>query len=86
MNIEQNKEIVRAFVKAINERDWERLDDLVDPRFILHSHAAPPVNNREELEEYLRNEFEIFPDGYESIGCRSGIELILLEFLSRRWV
>jgi predicted ester cyclase len=67
MSIEQNKAIVRAFAKAINERDWERLDELVAPNFVRHSHSAPPVKNREELKEYLRAEFAIFPDGHESI-------------------
>jgi predicted ester cyclase len=67
MSIEQNKEVVRAFAKAINVRDRERLDELVDPNFIRHSYAAPSVHSREELKEHLRSEFEIFPDGYESI-------------------
>lgn len=66
-SIEQNKEIVRTFAKAVNERDWDRLDELVHPSFIRHSHSAPPVNSREELKEYLRAEFEIFPDAHESI-------------------
>jgi predicted ester cyclase len=67
MSIEQNKKIVRAFARAINASDCERLDELVDPNFIRHSYAAPAVKNREALKAYLRSEFAIFPDGYESI-------------------
>jgi hypothetical protein len=62
LGIKQNKEIVRAFAKAINERDWRRLDELVHPSFVRHSYAASPVNNREDLKKYLRCDFEIFPD------------------------
>lgn len=65
--LEQNKKIITAFAKAVNERDWERLDELVAPNFVRHSYAAPAVNSREELKAYLRSEFEAFPDGYESI-------------------
>lgn len=67
MDVERNKEIVRAFADAINARDWDRLDRLVAPDVVRHSHSAAPVHGRDELQRYLRGEFEIFPDGQETI-------------------
>lgn len=66
-DVERNKALVRAFVDAINARDWGRLDGLVAPDFVRHSRSAPPVHGRDELERYLRGEFETFPDGQETI-------------------
>jgi predicted ester cyclase len=67
MDLERNKRIVREFADAINARDWARLDRLVAPDFVRHRHAAPPVRSREDLKQYLRDEFAIFPDGLETI-------------------
>lgn len=64
---ERNKKIVREFADAINARDWDRLDQTVASDFVRHSSSAPPVRSREELKRYLHSEFEIFPDGQESI-------------------
>lgn len=66
-DLERNKNVVREFAGAINARDWNRLDETVASSFVRHSSAAPPVRSREELKQYLRSEFEIFPDGRESI-------------------
>lgn len=65
---ETNKEIIRSFVKAINEGNWDSLESLVSPDFVRHSHAAgEPVRNREELISFLRAESETFPDGREEL-------------------
>lgn len=64
---DQNKEVVRRFADAINDRDWSALERLIAPCFVRHSSAAPAVGSREELVRYLREEFEIFPDGCETI-------------------
>lgn len=66
---ETNKCVVRAFVDAVNEQDWQKLDLLVSPHFVRHSEAAKPgsVRNRQELKAFLIKEFEVFPDGRESI-------------------
>ena len=66
-DVEKNKQVVQAFAEAINARDWDRLDTLVAVDFIRHSNAAPGVHSREDLKRYLRREFEIFPDAYESV-------------------
>jgi steroid delta-isomerase-like uncharacterized protein len=66
---ERNKAVVRAFVEAVNARDWDRLDGLVAADFVRHSHAAgqPGARSREDLKAFLRGEFETFPDGCESL-------------------
>jgi predicted ester cyclase len=66
---EQNKAVVRAFVAAINAQDWARLDELVAPDFIRHSHAAgtPEVRSRDDLKRFLKRELETFPDAHETI-------------------
>jgi steroid delta-isomerase-like uncharacterized protein len=64
---DRNKRVVKEFAHAINARDWNRLDRTVSSGFVRHSSSAPPVRSREELKQYLRSEFETFPDGQESI-------------------
>jgi predicted ester cyclase len=72
---ERNKAVLRAFVDAVNARDWGRLAGLVAPEFVRHSYAAgsPGVRSLDDLVQYLRREFETFPD------AREGIEDILAE-------
>jgi steroid delta-isomerase-like uncharacterized protein len=67
---ELNKEIVRAFVAAINAQDWARVADLVAADFVRHSQAAgqPGVHSRDDLIRFLRAELETFPDAHESIA------------------
>jgi steroid delta-isomerase-like uncharacterized protein len=69
MHSERNKTIIRTFIEAVNEQDWDRLDDMVAEHFIRHSHAGgqPEVRSREELKTCLRREFETFPDARESL-------------------
>jgi steroid delta-isomerase-like uncharacterized protein len=64
-----NKAVVRAFVDAINRRDWTALDAVVAAGFVRHSHAAgrPRVRSRDELKTFLRRELEVFPDASETI-------------------
>jgi steroid delta-isomerase-like uncharacterized protein len=63
------KQTVQAFVDAINAQDWTRLDAIVAHDFVRHSIAAgdPPVRSRADLVEFLRREFQIFPDAEEII-------------------
>jgi steroid delta-isomerase-like uncharacterized protein len=64
---EGNKQVVRLFAAAINRRDCDALDDIVATDFVRYSNAAPGVWSREDLKEFLRSEFETFPDAHESI-------------------
>ncbi len=65
--VEKNHQLVRALVDAINAQDWKALERVVAPDFVRHSYAAPGVRSREELIQYLRGEFEAFPDARETI-------------------
>lgn len=66
---EENRAVVRAFVRAVNEQDWPVMEGLVEPDFVRHSEAAgePPVRSREELVDYLVRQFEMFPDASETL-------------------
>lgn len=63
------KQTVQAFVDAINSQDWARLDLLVAPDFVRHSIAAGEsrVRSRADLADFLRREYETFPDAEENI-------------------
>jgi len=69
VDVEPNKTIVRAFVEAINRRDWNRIDQLVSADFTRHSDAAgePEIRSRAELKSFLRRELDAFPDAHESL-------------------
>lgn len=64
-----NKQVVRAFVAAVNARDWKKLSTLVAANFVRHSYAGakPEVASRGALIEFLRSEFETFPDADEKL-------------------
>ena len=66
---DDNRRVVRAFVKAIGAQDWNALASIVPPGFVRHSYAAgaPGVRSRDDLIQYLRNEYETFPDAHETI-------------------
>ncbi len=69
MQTEQNKAVVRAFVEAINARDWDRFDNLVAADFVRHSSAAgqPAARSRADLRAFFQAELSAFPDHHESI-------------------
>ena len=69
MTTEQNKAVVRAFVEAINGKDWRRLDELVTPDFARQSSACgpPPIRSRDQLRDFLAGEAITFPDACETI-------------------
>lgn len=66
---EDNKSIVRAFVDAINTKDWARLRSVLTPDFKRHSVAAgePGVRSAEELIAFLLSEYATFPDAHETL-------------------
>jgi predicted ester cyclase len=67
--LEDNRRVVRAFVRAINAQDWNALASIVATGFVRHSYAAgvPGVRSRDDLIQYLRSEYETFPDAHETI-------------------
>jgi len=69
MTSDHNKAVVRAFVEAINQQDWRRLDDLLAPDFVRHSttFGQPQIRSREQLRDFLAGEAGTFPDAHETI-------------------
>jgi steroid delta-isomerase-like uncharacterized protein len=63
------KQVVRAFIAAINAHRLDRLDDLVAADFVRHSDAAgaTPVRSLADLKTFLRHEQATFPDGHERV-------------------
>lgn len=61
--IEHNKALVRAYTNAINERNWDMLDNIVSNNFVRHSFAAgePGVKSRGDLIQFFRTQEKIFP-------------------------
>lgn len=68
-DLENRKRVIRAFVEAINAKDWNALAEVVAPCFVRHSCAAgaPGIRSRDELIQYLRSESAAFPDARECI-------------------
>lgn len=67
--LEENKQLVRRFVEASNERSWDELDRMVAPEFVRHSQATPDVQveNREQFMVFLRQDAATFPDSRVTI-------------------
>jgi predicted ester cyclase len=64
MSAEENKEIVRRFMDAYNNRELEIFDELVAADYIDHVFEE---RGREHLKTLFTTAFEAFPDWYESI-------------------
>lgn len=64
-----NEEVVRRFVSAINERDFDALDELVASDVVRHSPSTPgvTVTSREEFKGFLRQDLAAFPDATQEI-------------------
>ncbi|MBW7907399.1 MAG: ester cyclase [Kiritimatiellae bacterium] len=64
-----SKSVVRAFVEAINAKDWARLRAVLAPEFRRHSVAAgePGVRSAEDLIAFLVAEYATFPDAHETL-------------------
>ena len=71
VSTEANKQLVGALVDAINQQDWRRFDELVSPEFIRHSSTfgqSQMIRTRDQLRDYLVEEFRTFPDAEETIN------------------
>lgn len=65
----QNKSIARRFGDALNSRNLNALDDVVDPGFVRHSQATPGIAIRslEEFKRFLQDDWAGVPDGQTSV-------------------
>lgn len=66
---ERNKEIVRRFVNAGNQRDYETLAAIVSPTFERHCPATPGVEVRSfaDFRRFLEQDVETFPDNHVTV-------------------
>jgi steroid delta-isomerase-like uncharacterized protein len=64
-----NKDVVRSFVAAINDRDLEALDRLVAPDVKRHSPSTPDVtvNSLDDFRAFLRQDLASVPDSRQEI-------------------
>ena len=66
---EANKDVVRRFVAAINERRFEELDELVSPDAVRRSPSTPglEVRSLDEFKDFLRQDLTGVPDAMQEI-------------------
>ena len=63
-----NKDIVKEFIHATNNRDWDKFENLVTVDFIRHSSSdSVTVDSRDKLKEFHQRELVTFPDIKETI-------------------
>lgn len=67
--IELNKEVVRRFVAAMNERRFDDLDELVAPDVVRRSPSTPglEVRNLEQFKDFLHQDLASVPDATQEI-------------------
>ena len=63
MSLEENKAIVRRFVKAYNERNLDLFDELLAPNYFDQTSKVGP----EGLKQLMNMAFKAFPDFHETI-------------------
>ena len=73
--LESNKDIVRQFAEAVNNSNYDALDDIVAANFLRHSQATPDVKIRslEEFKQFGKASSESFPD------MKGNIEMMIAE-------
>jgi len=67
--LEANKDVVRRFTDALNNKNFELLDDLVVPHFVRHCQATPDVQvqSRDEFIQLQKEFLKSFPDQHITI-------------------
>ena len=59
---EQNKEIGRQFFVAIDQNDFDRLSDLLDPGFAVHVPGLAEALGKEAVFQAISTHYTSFPD------------------------
>ncbi len=64
--MDKNKEIATQMINAINDRNYDMLDELIAPDIVRHCQATPDVNIRSlaEFKEFLKGDAKVFPDSH----------------------
>lgn len=62
--LEANKDLVNRFSTAVNEANWDALDDMFTEDFVRHCQATPDVqiNSREAFIAFQKSFHSSFPD------------------------
>ena len=63
-NLEANKEIVRKFGEAVNNNNYDVLDEIMTANFVRHSQATPEVkvSSLEEFKQFAKVSSNSIPD------------------------
>ncbi len=66
---EHNKDVIRRFLKAWNERRPDLFDALVAADVVRHCPATPAVviQNLDQLKEFMRQDTLVFPDSVQTV-------------------
>jgi steroid delta-isomerase-like uncharacterized protein len=66
---EENKEIVRRFAEALNNKDLGAFDEFLTPDFVRHCQATPDlqIKSREEFKEYYQGVDSVYPDQWMTL-------------------
>ena len=61
-----NKEIAAQMINAINERNYDMLDEVIAPDIVRHCQATPNLNisSLAEFKEFLKVDGKTFPDSH----------------------
>lgn len=61
------REVIQAFVTAVNDQDWPAVETLVADTFVRHSDAGGDLDGRDALIDLLEGEYRTFPDAHETL-------------------
>ena len=61
-----NKETAAQMINAINDRDYDLLDEIMAPDLVRHCQATPNLNihSLNEFKEFLKEDLKTFPDSH----------------------
>ncbi|MGD2072806.1 MAG: ester cyclase [Candidatus Thorarchaeota archaeon] len=62
--MEENKEIGRKMMEAVNKQDLEALDDLIVPEYV---NPQLKIHRLEDLKQVLRRQYKGFPDVHRTL-------------------
>jgi predicted ester cyclase len=64
MSLEENKAIVRRFIDAYNQQNFDLVDDVVAPDYVDHTNQ---IRGRKGLKQMMMMGSKAFPDWHEAI-------------------
>ena len=66
---EGNKAIIREFVTVMNDKDFDRLDNLLTQNFARYSQATPDlqIRSREDFKQFAKDDATTFPDNHVTL-------------------